>query len=338
MALFLAGVNPRRSDFVRASFLGHSSEARQSLLRASCDHRAVSEALLLCDEGRLEWYAVIEEGVDAYEAATQVLSSACDFSLAGALYFAEGADAAGHLLAAVAGLDEFAREDGALGIRALSTASAEARAEGCLGRGLDDLVRAAGAFAETLVNADSSGLLDARAETAVRLAQRVFGHVERRSVLAVGENPLSLAVEAALARAGVEDFVMMEGASCSRDADAAGARVASPEALEVLAATADIVLAGSPVPGAVLDRRLLKKVARARRGRPALLLDCSEEADLIDGKASSVDGMFLYTGSDLETLAHEALWGADEASSRPTASREALLADAVTRVARERLW
>lgn len=338
MALFLAGVNPRRSDFVRASFLARSPEARRGLLRASWGHRAVSETLLLCGEGRLEWYAELDEGVDGYEAALQVLSAACGFSLAGALYFAEGADAAGHLLAAVAGLDEFAGEDGAVAPRALDAACAEARAAGCLGKGLDGLARAAGALADALAKADSAGFLDAQADTAVRLAQRVFGHVERRSVLAVGESSLSLAVSAALARAGVEDFALMEGADRSGAAAGEGARTASPEALEVLAATADVVLAGSPVEGAVLDRRLLRKVARARRGRPTLLLDCSADGALIDGKASSVDGMFLYTGADLESLAHEAPWGAGEASPRPAASREALLAEAAARLARERLW
>lgn len=59
---------------------------------------------------RVELYAVAEEGCDAYDIAAGLFGAVADGEVAGALYFAEGIDAASHLFAALCGLDEFARE------------------------------------------------------------------------------------------------------------------------------------------------------------------------------------------------------------------------------------
>ena len=51
-----------------------------------------------------------QEGCDAYDIAAGLFGAVADGEVAGALYFAEGIDAASHLFAALCGLDEFARE------------------------------------------------------------------------------------------------------------------------------------------------------------------------------------------------------------------------------------
>ena len=112
MGLFVAGVNPRRPVFPSASQHLADAAARRALLGAVSGHRSLSEGLLVAADGRLELYAVADEGCDAYDIAAGLFGAVAEGEVAGALYFAEGIDAASHLFAALCGLDEFARGPG----------------------------------------------------------------------------------------------------------------------------------------------------------------------------------------------------------------------------------
>lgn len=52
-------------------------------------------------DGRLELYAVADEGCDAYDIAAGLFGAVAEGEVAGALYFAEGIDVASHLFAAL---------------------------------------------------------------------------------------------------------------------------------------------------------------------------------------------------------------------------------------------
>lgn len=137
---------------------------------------------------RVELYAVAEEGCDAYDIAAGLFGAVADGEVAGALYFAEGIDAASHLFAALCGLDEFAREPqagasllregdslaagdlsqpagrGALGapglvgcaVRMLGARLSEARRAGTLGDDLTLLAAAVSRLSSALSAADTS--------------------------------------------------------------------------------------------------------------------------------------------------------------------------------------
>ena len=213
------------------------------------------------------------------------------------------------------------REAAGLWARALS----EARKAATLGDALTRLAAAASGLSSALSAADASASTAALAETAVELARRVFGHLERRCVLAAGAGDFSLALAGAFLGAGVERFQVLGDGNCEEAARVLGAPVADPQLLSALLVDADIVLAESAVEGASLDRRLMKGVVRLRRGRPMLLVDASADGSLIDHRVASLDGVFLYTVADLAAITRDAPWarlGTDDA-------RELLFADAV---------
>lgn len=358
MGLFVAGVNPRRPGFPSASQHLADAAARRALLGAVSGHRSLSEGLLVAADGRLELYAVADEGCDAYDIAAGLFGAVAEGEVAGALYFAEGIDAASHLFAALCGLDEFARGPregaslpgecdglaaagelsqpggrGALGAPGLPDALAacwaralsEARKAATLGDALTRLAAAVSGLSSALSAADASASTAALAETAVELARRVFGHLERRCVLAAGAGDFSLALAGAFLGAGVERFQVLCDGDCEEAARVLGAPVADPQLLSALLVDADIVLAESAVEGASLDRRLMKGVVRLRRGRPMLLVDASADGSLIDHRVASLDGVFLYAVADLAAITRDAPWarlGTDDA-------RERLFADAV---------
>ena len=255
--------------------------------------------------------------------------------MAGALYFAEGIDVASHLFAALCGLDEFARGSregallpgecdgladagelsqpggrGALGAPGLpaalpacwARALSEARKAATLGDALTRLAAAASGLSSALSAADASASTAALAETAVELARRVFGHLERRCVLAAGAGDFSLALAGAFLGASVERFQVLGDGDCEEAARVLGAPMADPQLLSALLVDADIVLAESAVEGTSLDRRLMKGVVRLRRGRPMLLVDASADGSLIDHRVASLDGVFLYTVADLAAI------------------------------------
>lgn len=366
MGLFVAGVNPRRAVFSPISQRLADGASRRALLAEVSAHRSLSEGLIVASGARVELYAVAEEGCDVYDIAAGLLGAVADGEVAGALYFAEGIDAASHLFAALCGLDEFAREPqagasllregdslaagdlaqpggrGTLGVPgapgspdALSAcwarALSEARRAGALGDDLTRLAAAVSRLSSALSAADTSASTAALAETAVELARRVFGHLERRCVLVAGPDDLSLAFAGAFLSAGVERFQLLGDEEHGVAARAFDAAMADPQLLSALLVDADIVLAESAVEGAALDRRLMKGVVRLRRGRPMLLVDASADGSLVDRRIASLDGVFLYTAADLAAITRDAPWarlGADDA-------REHLLADAVRAFALE---
>ena len=351
MGLFVAGVNSRRAAFPSISQHLADTSGRRSLMSEVSSHRSLAEGLLMASESRVELYAVVEEGCDAYDIAAGLFGAATDGDVASALYFAEGLDAASHLFAALCSLDEFARAygdgaevaplallstDGAsvgesspVPAEALSAswirAQAEARQAGTLGAELTALAAAVGRLVSALAASGESASAAALGETAVELARRVFGHLERKSVLVLGSGGLGPTLGEAFARAGVDDFTFIGDEAQVAEARAAGVRTATPEALSVVVGNADVVLAGSAVEGVAFDRRLMKGVVRLRRGRPMLLIVGSFRDALIDRRAASFDGVFLYTADDLTAITRDAPWAALGTSD----ARERLFADAV---------
>ena len=348
MGLFVAGVNPRRAVFSPISQRLADGASRRALLAEVSAHRSLSEGLIVASGARVELYAVAEAGCDAYDIAAGLFGAVADGEVAGALYFAEGIDAASHLFAALCGLDEFAREPqagasllregdslaagdlsqpagrGALGAPGSSDALSacwaralsEARQAGTLGDDLTLLAAAVSRLSSALSAADTSASTAALAETAVELARRVFGHLERRCVLVAGPGDFSLALAGAFLSAGVERFQLLGNEEHGAAARAFDAAMADPQLLSALLVDADIVLAAE---GAALDRRLMKGVVRLRRGRPMLLVDASADGSLVDRRIASLDDVFLYTAADLAAITRDAPWarlGADDARER----------------------
>lgn len=327
--LIMVGANPRRAPFVPLSRALEDGESRRNLVASLAAHRAVAGALVVATAARAEVYAVVEEGVDGYEAVMALLGACGPTGTAAAAHgcYGEGIDAAAHLFAAVAGADEFSGGNEDVGA-ALIRAAGEARAADALSPSLSALAEAAGRLGRRLDSLSVGESLEAEAATAAELARRVFDHLERRHVLLVGASPLLEAVAAALGRAGAGQFSTVQTASGDGDAGVPlnGNPVIAPEALPVALGNADIVVAAAGGHGAVVDKRLAKAAMRAHRGRPLLLLDVSEPpARAIDDRVASIDDAFLYTADDLARITRDAPW----ADLGRAPSRQAAIAEAV---------
>lgn len=340
MALVVVGVNPCRAPFSPLARSLESPGSRAGVLAHLAGHRSVSEALVLLCGQRAEVYAVVEDGTDAYDVILSLLTASGVLAADGAAhgYFAEGTDAAAHLFAAVAGIDEFAcaGEDVAA---AFAKGASASRAQGALGSRLESLAVAARSLAARLEAPGAGESAEALGETVAELARRVFDHLDRRRVLAVGAGALPIAAVRALAAAGAGHFAWVgapggkirgeevpagDGPAGSDASELPAFSAASAEALSVLLGNADVVVVAPGVAPA-LDKRLVKAAMRTRRGRPMLLVDVSEGEPAIEARVASVDDAFLYTRADLMRLTDDAPW----ARAGAAGAREALIAEAV---------
>ncbi|WP_296009561.1 hypothetical protein [uncultured Adlercreutzia sp.] len=340
MELVLFGINPQRPAFAFLAAPCASPEGRRAVAQALAASPVIGEAAVVAAETRVEVYCTVAPGADSIDEVSRVLAEAAGAGAAEAAangYFAEGADAVGHLLAAACECDYFALKGapaascGYAGSRgkaagegtpfgsgmpaALSRARSEARAARLSGEVLDYVLARACAVGEAALGGADEQPEEARAAVVRALARRVFDHLDRRCVLVLGATTEAAAAARVLAEAGVESFAVIGGEEAGdKLARILGARRGMSEALAVALAKADIVVAADPELSRVLDKRALRQAVRERRGRASLVLDLTDEG-AVDARAASIDEVYLYRTEDLGALA-EAMPGLPTRASR----------------------
>lgn len=336
MELVLFGINPQRPAFAFLAAPCASPEGRRAVAQALAASPVIGEAAVVAAETRVEVYCTVAPGADSIDEVSRVLAEAAGAGAAEAAangYFAEGADAVGHLLAAACECDYFALKGAAAASRghgeavgkdnapasgmlaALSRARTEARAARLSGEVLDYVLARACAVGEAALGGTDEQPEEARAAVVRALARRVFDHLDRRGVLVLGASLEAAAAARVLAEAGVESFAVIGGEEAGdKLARALGARRGMSEALTVALAKADIVVAADPELSRALDKRALRRAVRERRGRASLVLDLTAEG-AIDARAASIDEVYLYRTEDLAALA-EAMPGLPTRASR----------------------
>ncbi|WP_304426655.1 hypothetical protein [uncultured Adlercreutzia sp.] len=336
MELVLFGINPQRPAFAFLAAPCASPEGRRAVTQALVASPVIGEAAVVAAETRVEVYCTVAPGADSIDEVSRVLAEAAGAGAAEAAangYFAEGADAVGHLLAAACECDYFALKGASVTSRghgeavgkdnapasgmpaALSRARTEARAARLSGEVLDYVLARACAVGEAALGGADEQPEEARAAVVRALARRVFDHLDRRCVLVLGASPEAAAAARVLAEAGVESFAVIGGEEAGDElACTLGARRGMPEALAVALAKADIVVAADPELSHALDKRALRQAVRERRGRASLVLDLAAEG-AVDARAASIDEVYLYRTEDLAALA-EAMPGLPTRASR----------------------
>ena len=137
---------------------------------------------------------------------------------------------------------------------------------------------------------------------AAALAEQVFGKLDGRSVLLLGAGKVS---------EGAARNLRSRGATIALAADSK----TDPSEIERQLASVDVVVSSTSSQVIVLDAAT---VARARRGRPLLLVDLAVPRDL-DPAIHELDGCYLYDIDDLEAIVSETLAGRRSEAARAEA-------------------
>jgi glutamyl-tRNA reductase len=310
------------------------SEAAAADFAAEALDDDVHEVVAISTCNRTEVYAVVGEPVAAETRLLAMLARRAGIrptELAEVIYSPRNCDAARQLFRVSAGLE--------------SMIVGEAEVQGQVSRAYQAALDAGttGPLTNRLFSAALTTGKRVRAETrigarrvsvpsvAVGLAREVIGDLSGRHVVLIGAGETSELTGRALAAHGVRTMIV-----ANRRADRArsvaerfGGQVVGLEDLPRQLALADIVVASTASPHAILERDDLELVLEAREGRPLVLIDIAVPRD-VDPACAELPGVTLYDMDDLQkTLARNLQ---HRASDVPPA--EAIVEEEIQRFAR----
>ena len=138
---------------------------------------------------------------------------------------------------------------------------------------------------------------------AVQLAETIFGRLEGKSTLILGAGAMAeLAAEHLVAR-GVTQLAVANRTwerAYQLAARYHGEAVRWENLTEELT-RADVVIASTGAPAAVLTRQIVEDAVRRRGGRSLFLIDIAMPRD-IEESVHGIDGVYLYRLEDLEAI------------------------------------
>jgi glutamyl-tRNA reductase len=305
-----------------------------SFLRDILADPAVAEAVVLSTCNRTEVYLVASDPVEAETAALGMLARQAGIrptELMETIYTHRNCDAARHLFRVTAGLDSMIVGEHEVQGQ-VRRAYDRAREHGVSGSLLNRLFQealAAGKRARTETKISERGL--SLSSVAADLARSTLGDLRHRHVLVLGAGETSELAAQALAERGVRT-IFVANRRRERAIDLArrfGGMSVSFDDLPAELERADMVLAGTSSPHAIVEREELEVVMRARGSRPLLVIDIAVPRD-VEPECAEIEGVRLYDVDDLQAVI------ARNRSVRAAEARraEAILEEEIQRFAR----
>jgi len=316
--LFVVGLSWRTAPVAVREKLAFRDEELPEVLAHLLQVPGVGEAVVLSTCNRVEIYGATADAappvVAAAVAATRrhlADSRGVPFdSLAGVIYEHQGEAAVRHTFRVAAALDSLVLgEAQVLGqLKAAFAASQQAGGVGALlGRCLERAFGVAKRVrTETAISRGAANV----STVAVELAARVFGSLDGKSVLVVGAGKMSALAARHLRASGAIDIVVTNRSPARAETLAAEIEaVARPwEDVEKLLVGADVVISSTAAAEPILGRDLLKRVTRARRYAPIVVIDIAVPRDA-DPAIGELDGVYLFDIDDLEKVVATNLQG-----------------------------
>jgi glutamyl-tRNA reductase len=320
--LFVVGISWRTAPVAVREKLAFRDEELAATLRAMAAALPVAEALLISTCNRVEVYGVAKTGQDATGPVRKFLAEQRGLEptdVSDVLYDHRGGEAVRHVFRVASALDSLVLgEAQILGqLKAAYSVAGGAGTSGpVLGRCLERAFGAAKRVrTETSIARGAANI----SSVAVELAGRVFGNLAGKSVLVVGAGKMSTLAARLLYASGAQRIVVTNRSPEKAETLAAEIDgVAKPWAdLEGLLVDADVVISSTGAREPMLTRPLFKKVTKARRWRPIMVIDIAVPRDA-EPAIGDFDGVFLYDIDDLEKVVHANL------SQRAKAAEQAL--------------
>ncbi len=331
--LVLVGISHRVAGVELRERVALGERAAARVLTALCGERQIGEAVAISTCNRTELY-LVGDPAHAERAALEALAEHAEIDpaeLAASIYTLHNCDAARHLFRVTAGLEAMVLGEHEIGGQ-VRRAFEAARALGTTGPLASRLftaaistgrrVRSETAIARSHVSVSS---------VAVDLARGLLGDLEGRPVVIIGAGETSeLTAQALAARGAGTIFVANRHADRARSlAERFGGQVRGLDRLPETLEQADIVVASTSSPHAIVGRDELALVMAAREHRPLLLIDIAVPRD-IDPACAEIAGVTLRDIDDLQSVVEHNLAG--RAADTPAA--DAIVEEEILRFAR----
>jgi glutamyl-tRNA reductase len=332
--LISLGISHKTAPVEVRERLALGEHAAERLLRELTAHDEVHEAVAISTCNRTELYLVSGDPVQAEADALARLATHAGIrptELAHVVYTPRNCDAARQLYRVASGLESMIVGEAEVQGQ-VRRAHELALAAGTTGPMTNRLFRAALEAGKRVRTQTGIGRARVSVSTvAVELAREVVGDLAQRSVIVIGAGETSERTAQALADQGVTTiFVANRHADRARAlAERFGGTVGSLDELPARLHEADIVVASTSSPHALIEADELDAVMAARDRRPIVLIDIAVPRD-IEPACGDVEGVTLYDIDDLQAVVARNL----EVRASERASAEAVVEEEIQRFAR----
>jgi glutamyl-tRNA reductase len=269
----------------------------------------VTEAVVLSTCNRTEVYAGVERFHAAYHDIRAFLSEQAFLppeAFADHLYVHYDAEAASHLFTVTAGLDSAVVGESEI-LGQVKGAWEAGQSEGTVSTGLNALFRHAlevgkRARTETGIGRHTTSV----PQSAVAMATERLGSLAGRRILVLGAGEMGERTLVALTGAGASE-VVVANRTWSRAVELAekvGGRAVHVDDVPDELSRVDLLVTSTGASSIILEHSDLEPVAKARQGKPLLIVDIAVPRD-VDAAAAALPGVTLLDMDDLRAYADE---------------------------------
>ncbi len=327
MSLLVVGINHRTAPVdVRERVVFEPARVPDAL-RELASLPAVQETVIVSTCNRTEIYCVSDEpGPDLGQWLQNYHQLGS--TLHHCLYRLDDRRAVSHVFSVASGLDSMVLGEPQI-LGQLKDAYRAAQEHGTTGPQLNRLFQAAFSVAkrvrtETQIGANAVSV----ASAAVAMAHTVFSSFENRTALMVGAGE-TIALAARHLHADGLRRMIVANRSIDRARELAAEFQGFAIGLDDVPAhlrEADIVVASTASPNAIITREMAARALKARKRRPIFMVDIAVPRD-IEPEVAELEDVYLFTVDDLQSVVNENM------ESRRKAAREAdqLIASEVDR-------
>jgi len=280
----------------------------------ACAACAVDEVVILSTCNRTEVYAIVPEGVAAFERAQRLIDWMASYhhlsieELRRCAYHHESADALRHLVHVASGLDSMVLGEPQI-FGQLKSAYAVASEAGTVGEELGRLFPRVFSIAKRVRTDTAIGENPVSvAYAAVDLAGHIFSDLGRCKALLVGAGETVELVARHLVDAGVDNIVIANR-TLGRARELAlkfGAEAVLLAEIPDQLADADIVITSTASQLPILGKGAVEHALKSRKHRPFLMVDIAVPRD-IEPQVGELRDVYLYSVDDLREIVDENL-------------------------------
>jgi glutamyl-tRNA reductase len=304
--LFVVGLSWRTAPVAVREKLAFREEEVSDVVAGLVKQPGLIEALLISTCNRVEVYGVAEGAATGVHATREYLAKQRGVALAelgGALYDHGGPAAVRHVFRVASALDSLVVGEAQI-LGQLKSAYSVAGRVGATGATLRRCLERAFGVAKRVRSETSIARGAANVSSvAVELATHVFRDLEGKSVLVVGAGKMSTLAARHLRSAGTSKIVVTNRSpqrahELAEEIDG----VAAPwEQLIDQLAAADVVISSTGAREPVLTVPMFKKVTKARRWKPMMIVDIAVPRDA-DPAIGELEGVYLFDIDDLDKV------------------------------------
>ena len=314
MSLVVVGINHRTAPVEVRERVVFEPARLSEALRELTTIPAVRESVIVSTCNRTEIYCATEHGDTDLGDWLQRYHQ-LGGSIHHCLYRHADMQAVSHVFSVAAGLDSLVLGEPQI-LGQLKDAYRAAQEAGSTGPALNRLFQAAFSVAkrvrtETEIGANAVSV----AYAAVRMAKTVFASFENRTALLVGAGE-TIALAARHLHADGLRRMIVANRSVDRARELAAEFQGFAIGLDEIGThlrEADIVVASTASPNAIITRPMAQDALRARKRRPMFMVDIAVPRD-IEPEVASLEDVYLFTIDDLQSVVNENMEGRRQAA------------------------